>query len=135
MALNSIRAMNKKILTFFEVAAKTATSKDDKRSFLLGAIGIRNDGAMVRSLNSPTENKNRKAHAECKLCRKLDYGAKEVYVARVRMDNFEFAMARPCSSCRKILKSKKVRKVFYTINNSQYGVWFPDSDTDRVYYN
>lgn len=127
--------MNRKILTFFEIAAKIATSKNDRRTFLLGAIGIRNDGAMVHSLNSPAENKNRMAHAECKLCRKLDYGTKEVYVARVRTDNYEFAMARPCYSCRKILKSKKVGKVFYTINNNQYGIWFPDSDTDRVYHN
>lgn len=125
--------MNRKIFNFFTVAAETATSKDDKRSFLLGAIGIRNDGAMVRSLNSPTENKNRMAHAECKLCRKLDYGAKEVYVARVRMDNFEFAMARPCSSCRKILKSKKVRKVFYTINNTSYGVIDFFRDNEVIY--
>lgn len=123
--------MNKKILGFFEFAARTATSKDDNRSFLLGAIGIRNDGAVVRSLNSPTENKNRKAHAECKLCRKLDYAAPAVYVARVRMDNFEFAMARPCYSCRKILRTKKVKKVFYTINNTSYGVidFFRDKET------
>lgn len=125
--------MNRKILSFFEVAARTATSKVDKRSFLLGAIGIRNDGVMVRSLNSPTENKNRKAHAECKLCRKLDYGAEAVYVVRVRMDNFEFGMARPCMDCRKILKTKRVKRVFYTINQNSYGVWCPATNEERVH--
>jgi tRNA(Arg) A34 adenosine deaminase TadA len=125
--------MNRKILAFFEVAARTATSKMDRRSFLLGAIGIRNDGVMVRSLNSPTENKNRKAHAECKLCRKLDYGAEAVYVARVRFDNFQFGMARPCSSCRKILKTKKVKKVFYTISQSSYGVIDFGKNTEVIY--
>lgn len=124
--------MNKKILNFFEVAARTAVSKDDRRSFLLGAIGIRNDGVMVRSLNSPTENKNRMAHAECKLCRKLDYHA-DVYVARVRMDTYKFAMARPCPACRKILRSHKVKRVFYTITENQYGIWFPDSNIDRIH--
>lgn len=124
--------MNKKILNFFEVAAQTATSKNDRRSFLLGAIGIRNDGAMVRSLNSPTENKNRMAHAECKLCRKLDYYA-EVYVARVRMDTYEFAMARPCSSCRKILRTKRVKRVFYTITHNSYGIWYPNLNEDKIY--
>lgn len=124
--------MNRKILSFFEVAARTATSKVDKRSFLLGAIGIRNDGVMVRSLNSPTENKNRKVHAECKLCRKLDYGAEAVYVARVRLDNFEFGMARPCSSCRKILKTKRVKRVFYTISQNSYGVWYPATNEEKI---
>jgi tRNA(Arg) A34 adenosine deaminase TadA len=125
--------MNRKILSFFEVAARTATSKVDKRSFLLGAIGIRNDGVMVRSLNSPTENKNRKVHAECKLCRKLDYGAEAVYVARVRLDNFEFGMARPCNDCRKILKSKRVKKVFYTISQTSYGIIDFAKNTEVIY--
>lgn len=123
--------MNKKILNFFEIAARTATSKDDRRSFFLGAIGIRNDGVMVRSLNSPTENKNRMAHAECKLCRKLDYYA-EVYVARVRMDTYKFAMARPCSACYKTLKTKKVKKIFYTINENQYGILNLISNKEKI---
>jgi tRNA(Arg) A34 adenosine deaminase TadA len=123
--------MNRKILSFFEIAARTACSKHDNRSFLIGAIGIRSDGAMVRSLNSPTENKNRKAHAECKLSRKLDYRS-EVYVARVRMDNFEFATARPCVDCQKILKSKKITKIYYTIDNHQYGIFNAMNDTDVI---
>lgn len=124
--------MNNKILSFFEVAARTATSKDDRRTFLLGAIGIRSDGVMVRALNGPSENKNRNIHAEHRLCRKLDYNA-EVYVARVRMDNFEFGMARPCDACRKFLKTMRVKKVFYTISQESYGIWYPGSDTDKIY--
>ena len=124
--------MNRKILNFFEIAAKTARSKSDGRAFLLGAVGIRSDGAMVRSLNSPSENKQRLMHAECKLCRKLDYGA-IVYVARVRLDNYEFAMARPCFDCRKIMRTKRVNKVYYTINNFQYGVLDFQKDTDIIH--
>jgi tRNA(Arg) A34 adenosine deaminase TadA len=123
--------MNKKIFNYFEIAAKIAQSKSDNRSALVGAVGIRKDGAIVKSLNSPVENKRRLMHAECKLCRKLDYGA-TVYVARVRMDNIEFAMARPCFDCRKIMRTKKVKKVYYTINNQQYGILDLFNDTDVI---
>lgn len=128
--------MNKKIFNFFEVAARTAISKDDRRAYLLGAIGIRGDGVMVRSLNSPTEIPNRKAHAECKLCRKLDYHA-DVYIARVRLDNYKFAMARSCSNCLKILKTKKVNRIFYTIDENQYGVLDLSNNKEKIcqFYN
>jgi tRNA(Arg) A34 adenosine deaminase TadA len=124
--------MNRKILNFFEVAARTATSKDDRRAFFLGAIGIRNDGAMVKAMNSPSENKNRYIHAEYRLSRKLDYNA-EVYVARVRMDNYEFGMARPCEACRKALRTRRVRRVFYTIDKNQYGVIDIMSGSEKIY--
>jgi len=113
--------MNKKIFNFFEIAAKTATSKSDGRSFLLGAIGIRKDGTMVRSLNSPTQCPERQVHAECKLCKKLDFGA-TVYVARVRLDNFQFGLSRPCFSCQKIMRHKGVKKAYYTISPTEFGV-------------
>ena len=123
--------MNKKIFNFFEIAAKIAVSKEDCRSFLLGAIAIRNDGAMVKALNSPTEYKNRMVHAECKLCRKIDHNA-EVYVARVRLIDYKFGMAKPCFACQKILKTKKVNKVYYTINQTHYGIWFPQKNLDKI---
>ena len=112
--------MNKKIFNYFEIAARTACSKDDRRSFLLGCVAIRADGCLVKSLNSPTEMQNRMAHAEYKLSRKLDSGA-EVYVARVRLDNFKFGIARPCKSCMKRLKTMRVRKIYYTIDEFHYG--------------
>lgn len=123
--------MNKKIFNFFEIAGRTAASKKDRRAYLVGAIGIRHDGAMVRSLNAPTELRNRRAHAECKLCRKLDYYA-EVYVARVKLLDGKFGMSRPCNSCRKILTTKKVRKVFYTIDENYYGILDLTNNNERV---
>lgn len=124
--------MNKKIFNYFEIAAKLTTSKEDNRSFLLGAIGVRSDGALVKSINSPTEHPNRMAHAEYKLCRKLDTGA-TVYVARIRLLNGEFAISKPCIDCSKMLKAKRVEKVFYTISNTSYGVWYPANDKERHY--
>ena len=60
-------------------------------------------------------------------------GNATIYVARIRRDDGQFAMARPCFACRKLLISKRTLKVYYTINHSQYGVWNPLLDTDSVY--
>ena len=122
----------KNILSFMMMAKETALSKNNCRIFLLGAVGVRYDGAIVKSLNSPTQVTDRTAHAEYKLARKLGYNA-TIYVARIRRDDGQFAMARPCFACRKLLISKRTLKVYYTINHSQYGVWNPLLDTDSVY--
>jgi hypothetical protein len=112
----------------------------DRRNFWLGAIGIRADGAMVSSRNGAisysasveTYHLNPNSHAEGRLLRKLGkHGI--VYVSRVFRKDRTLAMARPCSMCQALCKAHKVKKVFYTINDRQYGVWFPDSDRDRVY--
>ena len=113
--------MKRKILHYFEVAARVAQSKDDIRVFWIGAVGIRNDGAMVCSLNSPTRFQNRIVHAEYKLCKKLDTHA-TVYIARVRLDNFQFAIAKPCDNCMKRMRSLDVDKIYYTIDQSHYGM-------------
>ena len=117
--------MNKKIWAYFKIAGKFATSKKDKREFMLGAVGIRKDGTMVNSLNSPTWEPAREAHAEYKLTRKLGFDAPEVYIARVRKKDGKFANAKPCASCRKILSTRRVKRVYYTISDSEYGIWYP----------
>lgn len=112
--------MLRKIFNYFEIAAKTAESKIDQRHFLLGAVAIRADGAIVKSLNRPCQNRNRLAHAEKLITRKLDYGS-TVYVARVRLDNGTFGMARPCPDCLKAMISMNVKKIYYTISSIEFG--------------
>lgn len=113
--------MKRKIFSYFEIAAATAVSKSDRRAFVLGAIGIRRDGAMVKALNSPTEAPNRQVHAEKRLCSKLDHGA-EVYVCRIRLDTLNFGMARPCDACMKALIHRNVKKIYYTITPNEFGI-------------
>jgi cytidine deaminase len=125
--------MKNKITNYLSMAAKIATSKDDERSFHLGAIAIRNDGAIVKTMNAPSQVPSSKAHAEARLTRKMGFGA-EVFVARVAKGSKEWAMAKPCPNCQSILKAFRAYKVYYTIDASYYGIWFPSSDTDQVIF-
>jgi len=111
--------MNKK---YFEMAKIIATSKKDKRSFLLGAVGVRKDGVIVASPNGPAilvENKaNRgyfpKAHAEFRISKKLDVGS-VVYVVRVRRGDKRVCLAKPCETCVNVLRYRGVKKIYYSI--------------------
>ncbi len=59
------------------------------------------------------------AHAEARVVKKMNYGG-TVYVARVSRDG-HLAMAKPCFSCMMAMKSRFVEKVFYSINDGEYG--------------
>ncbi len=72
------------------------------------------------------------SHAEGRVLRKLGKRG-TLYVARVTKVTREFAMSRPCPMCQNRIKAFDVKKVYYTINKDQYGVWTPDTDLDRVY--
>ena len=96
-----------------------ASNHEDCRRYRLGAVGIRKDGAIVVSRNIPTRYPEPSAHAESRLARKLDRGA-IVYVVRITASG-KLTLARPCVSCIRILKSKGVKKVFYSINEKEYG--------------
>lgn len=111
--------MRREIFNYFLIAAKLSTKRDDKRHFFLGAIGIRSDGVMVKSFNGSSQEPFRTAHAEYRLSKKLDYGS-NVYVARVMHKGF--GVARPCRKCMKALLSMRVNRIYYTINNSEYGI-------------
>lgn len=101
---------------YLKIAAETAIARNRehwfRRNFMVGACAIRADGAIVKSSNSPTKDPCRQIHAEHRLCRKLDYGG-VVFVVRVRRDG-TYGNAKPCGDCEKILKSRKVKKVYYT---------------------
>lgn len=123
------------------MAAGVALSndEDDIRNFWIGAVGIREDGVLVSSRNGPvfsTEVDNYQlvltSHAEGRLLRKLGkYGT--IYVARLKPGTRQLGMARPCGMCQVRIKAFKVDKVYYSINDNQYGIWYPQNDTDTIY--
>ena len=111
------------MLDLLHLAAYYALQKsdDDDRAFLLGSVGVRSDGRIVHSKNSASNNIIPEAHSEARLTKKLGFNA-TVYVARVSRGTKELAMARPCKSCQNILRSFRVKNVYYTISKNEYGM-------------
>lgn len=103
-------SMNRKIFNYLEIAAKAALGKEIiTRNFIHGAVGIRKDGAIVKSLNSSSEVPNRRLHSEYRVCMKMDFGG-ELYVSRVRLDTMQFGMSKPCQPCIKSDEKSRYKK-------------------------
>jgi tRNA(Arg) A34 adenosine deaminase TadA len=108
---------------YFRLAKQTALrgdTREAKRQFRLGAVGIRSDGAIVTASNIPHRTRESKAHAETRLAKKLDWNS-IVYVVRI-YSNGALAMARPCRKCQSALRLKGVQRVYYSINANEFGV-------------
>ena len=110
--------MKKEIFTYLTIAGKIALH-GEYRNFYLGAVAVRGDGAIVKAYNTKSKVPNPAAHAEFKLCKKIDVGC-TVYVARVNRDGRP-AMAKPGPSCMQILKNSRVSRVYYTIGPNEFG--------------
>lgn len=105
---------------YLNIAARYA-AREDERNYQVGALGVRRDGAVVLARNGPLQvlDQSQVAHAEHRLCRKLDARA-TVYVARMNARG-DWAMARPCQTCYARLYAKGVRRAYYTISPNEYG--------------
>lgn len=95
----------------------------DKKNYHLGCVLRRSDGALVCSKNERTKVPQPYAHAEVRAIMKADKGS-ILYIARVTKDN-SWAMAKPCLKCQVSIRSRKIKKVYYTIGPGEFGVWYP----------
>lgn len=110
-------------IKLLNIAANLATKKNDDRRFLLGAIGIRADGAIVTACNGNPKFPTPEHHCEYRLCRKLDRGA-TVFLARV-LASGAWANSAPCRACRSRLKACQVKVVYYTLGVNEWGTLYP----------
>jgi hypothetical protein len=101
--------------------ARRSISHNDTREFYFAALGIRADGVKVISKNGSAKSISPEIHAEARLSKKLT-SFSTVFVARVRKLDGHWVNAKPCRSCRNKLRSRRVRMVYYTICEGQYGV-------------
>lgn len=76
------------------------------------AIALRDDGAMVHSVNLPTRFPDPKAHAEARVLRKAGLGA-TLYVLRFTRKG-KLVMAKPCADCMKMITALRVKDVYYS---------------------
>lgn len=93
----------------------------DIRGFLIGSVGLRNDGVIVSSRNIASADLAPNHHAEARLCKMLTPGS-TVWVARVLRQTRQWAMARPCPGCQVRLKAVGVKRIVYTIAHDEWGV-------------
>jgi len=109
---------------FFYIAGKAAIMNDKKRKYYIGAIGIGLNGLITRaSIIRNTTDSHNKHHAEYRLCEKFTSTSSVIYVARLsRLETSTFALARPCQKCLNTLCTRDVRKIYYTIDDTFYGV-------------
>lgn len=127
------------LLRAAEIAApKEANKKFDKRGFWLGCVGIRYDGVRVESKNiamisksSDEYERNPHIHAEGRTLKKMGKGG-IIYVARVSKIERNLVMARPCPACQILIRAHRIEKVYYTVNNTQYGILDIPSNSDYV---
>jgi hypothetical protein len=128
------------MLKLIKMAAQVAlpTNSEDQRNFLLGCVAERRDGTIVsarngavRCLDTDDYQLIPEAHAEWRCGRKMGKYA-TVYVARVARKDGALVMSRPCPSCQIRLRSLKVERAYYSINDVQYGIYFPQIDRDLV---
>lgn len=107
-----------------QMAANAALEGQDRprerRQFILGAVGIRNDGVLVKSRNLSAPLPAPDHHAETRLARKLTPGS-TVWVARVSRKTWGWAMAKPCPGCERRLRAAGVERVIYTIGPDEFG--------------
>jgi len=116
------------IWKYFKMASDVANLKEDQRSFHIGAVGIRNDGIIVASSNGRVELEQGNhrgyyaaAHAEARLCRKLDRGS-VVFVVRAAKIDGSYKNSKPCKTCQNAMRKRGVEKVYYSITQNEYGV-------------
>lgn len=118
----------------FEVARKEATRSTCV--YRLGAVVV-NKNIIGRGRNSkkshPIMSNYAKwchtnhilgTHAELHAILQTPYEKRngaDIYVCRVLLDD-KFVMAKPCDTCYSIIKDMGIRRIFYTIDENEYGV-------------
>lgn len=104
-----------------EAIKRSTSGRPDGRSFFLGAVGIRKDGVLVKARNEAAEGVTPRVHAEHRLIQKLDFGSKEVFVARVTKGTKEWGMAKPCPRCQAALYGHGIKRAYFTVAPGEYG--------------
>ncbi len=110
--------MNVAVWQRFSQAFSVAEKGEEDRNFFVGAVGIRDDGTIVKSHNKKSKDVDRRLHAEFRLSKKLDVGS-VVYVARATRGG-NIGCAAPCMSCRNAMKKRGVKRVYYTNSGDDY---------------
>lgn len=97
----------------------------DRRNYRLGCVGIRGDGVIVSARNGAGVSASKHSnclpcHAEVRCSSKMGRNG-VVFVARILRDG-SLANARPCRGCQVVMRSRGIKRAYYTITDTEYGV-------------
>lgn len=106
-----------------EIAKKVAIKGRNKKQYHLGCVAKRKDGSIVSAFNTRSWGKSPRSHAEAKALKKAGKGS-ILWVSRV-LANDSYGLAKPCKDCQRLIKKYEVKKVYYSISDSEFGVWIP----------
>lgn len=118
---------------YLELAAREALSSNDK-SFRVGSLLVRGSNIIRASKNQGLkthplkklmypERAYKGLHAEVSLLtglRPYDVENADVYVVRL-LKSDRWALAKPCHECESFLRGMNIRRVFYSIEDNEYG--------------
>jgi tRNA(Arg) A34 adenosine deaminase TadA len=115
--------MSSKNWKYLKLACQLSADNKDKH-YNLSCLLRRFDGSFSFARNGRTKTPEPALHAEQKVLRKSGLYS-TMWIARVTKGG-QIALARPCKNCQMAIKQAKVKVVYYTINNNEYGTWFPN---------
>lgn len=109
-----------------DIASGVAISRAANRkiNFRHGCAAFRYDGKIVTAYNEMAMEPQWKAHAEARVCRKIDVSA-IVAVVRVGADG-NWANSKPCEGCIRCMRRRGVERVLYSIGPNEFGVYVFD---------
>ena len=112
--------MGSAVWNYLRLAGGVAPLKRrDVRNYRFGAVAVRRDGVVVFARNGSADFPLQVMHAESRVVRKAGRGA-VIFVCRIGRDG-GFRLARPCDGCLSELRNRRARRVYYTINDVEYG--------------
>lgn len=107
---------------YFNLARRLALKPTKvRRAYCIGAVAIRNDGVIVGSSNGYAKDVEKDIHAEARVLRKSGKGC-ILFIVRVARKDRSYKLVKPCSSCMAKIRAYKIKKVYYSISNEEYGV-------------
>ncbi len=109
---------------YMELAANVSRLKDDDRTYMHGAVGLRRDGVLVCASNGAPKQPTPEHHCEYRLLRKLGKGG-IIFLVRTLADG-TWGNSTPCIDCQKAIIHRKVKAVHYsadTVGGQHFYSW------------
>jgi pyrimidine deaminase RibD-like protein len=112
-----------------EQAIKAAQRNRRYKRWPLGAVIVRGGATQAvgySALKTVPQHPGSSVHAEAHALRRMNFDAHGcvMFVAR-KMRRGGVGMAKPCPECQQLIRASGIKRVVYTISETEVGVWKP----------